>query len=468
MDQSDLFGLLLDQAQDKIALLDESGTFTYVNVAAERILGFAPDELVGEEVFEFVHPEEVDVVREEFYRTVRSDSFREGTVEYRFRSADGGWVWLESRMSNLTDEKLDGYVVSSRDVTDRVRAERERAETASRLEGIAAVSGDVLWMFDADWSELLFINPAYEEIFGRPTEEVYDDPSAFLDAVHPQDRPAVEEAMTRIADGQSVEMEYRVNPEEEYTRWVWVQGEPITENGEVVRVAGFARDITDRRRRERQLVVMDNLLRHTLRNDLNVVLGQADLIDDEFPGAADRTEIIHRVGNQLLQSAEKEREIIDLLTDQQWREPIDVREAVLTSVDAVRDRYPDSVIEVGTLASAVVQGRPELERAITELLENAVQHCEDANPTVEVRLRATDTRAELVVEDDGEPIPAIEADVLTGDHDDMTNVYHSSGLGFWLVYWAVELSNGGIRVDASTERGNRITVSLPLTRSDEP
>jgi PAS domain S-box-containing protein len=466
MERSDLFGLLLDQSQDKIALLDEAGTFTYVNAAAERILGFEPDDLVGESAFEFVHPEDLDTVREEFYRTVRSDSFREGTIEYRHRASDG-WVWLESRMSNLTHEKLDGYVVSSRDVTDRVQAEREQAETATRLEGIAAVSGDVLWMFDADWSELLFVNPAYEEIFGEPTEAVYDDPSAFLDAVHPQDRPAVEDAMRRIAAGESVEMEYRVNPEEEYKRWVWVQGEPITQNGEVVRVAGFARDITERRRRERQLVVMDNLLRHTLRNDLNVVLGQADLIDDEFPEAAARTEIIHRVGNQLLKSAEKEREIIDLLTDQQWREPVDIRQLVVTGVETVRERYPDCVVEVGTLEPAVVQGRPELEQAITELLENAVQHCEDANPGVQVRLRQAGDDAELVIEDGGEPIPAIEADVLTGDHDEMTNVYHSSGLGFWLVYWAVELSNGEIDIDAPATCGNRITVSLPLARDDE-
>ena len=369
-------------------------------------------------------------------------------------------------MSNLTDDRLDGYVVSSRDVTDRVEAERERAETASRLEGIAAVSGDVLWMFDADWSELLFVNPAYEEIFGGSIEELYEDSSAFLDAVHPQDRPAVEDAMTRIAAGSSMDMEYRVNAEEEYERWVWVQGEPITQEGEVVRIAGFARDITDRRRRERQLVVMDNLLRHNLRNDLNVVLGRADLVDDEFPEAADHTGVIRRVSERLLQSAEKEREIIDLLTDQQWREAVDIREMVVTCVETVRDRYPDSVIEVGTLEPAVVQGRPELEQAVTELLENAVQHCEDANPTVEIRLRQAGADAELAVEDDGEPIPTIEADVLTGDHD-MTNVYHSSGLGFWLVYWAVELSDGEVRVDSGAQRGNRITVSLPLARTDE-
>jgi PAS domain S-box-containing protein len=462
MQQSEPLGLLLDHTQEKIALLNEVGTFTYVNAAAERILGFESADLVGENAFDFVHPDDVDEARQQFYRLVESDGFREGTAAYRHRTADGGWVWLESRMSNLTDDRLDGYVISSRDVTDRVQAERERAETLSQLEGIAAVSGDVLWMFDADWSELLFVNPAYEEIFGGSTEAVRNDPEAFLDAIHPEDRSAVEDAMACLSDGRSVEIEYRVNPEEGYSRWVWVQGEPITQDGEVVRIAGFARDITDRRRREQQLVVMDNLLRHNLRNDLNVVLGRADMIDEELPEASEHTAIIRRVGEQLLQTAEKEREVIDLLTEQQGRRRIDFREVVHEAAETVRDRHPSATVEIGASEPAAVCGRPELKLAVIELLENAVQHGGDE---VHLDLRRAGAHAELTVADDGPPIPPIEADVLTGDHD-MTKVYHSSGLGFWLVYWAVELSNGHVTVHSESGRGNRITVSIPLDRGD--
>ncbi|QKY20912.1 PAS domain-containing sensor histidine kinase [Halolamina sp. CBA1230] len=461
MARSESLGLLLDQAQDKIALLSEDGTFTYVNAAAERILGFEPDELVGENAFEFVHPDDVDDVRGTFDRAVRKNSFAEETAAYRHRCSDGDWVWLESRMSNLTDDPLDGYVVSSRDVTDRVRAEREREETAARLEEIAAVASDVLWMFDADWSELLFVNPAYEEIFGGSIEDVRGDPDAFLDAIHPEDRPAVVDAMGCLSAGNSVEMEYRVNPEAEYKRWVWVQAEPITRDGEVVRIAGFARDITDRRRRERQLVVMDNLLRHNLRNDLNVVLGKADIIEETLPEASEHTAIIRRVGKQLLQTAEKERNVIDLLTEQPGRERIEFHGTVAESVESVREHHPDCTIEVDGLEPAVVRGRPELGLAVIELLENAVQHA-DGEPWVRVSLRRVGAHAELTVADDHAPIPAIEADVLTGDHD-MTNVYHSSGLGFWLVYWAVELSNGHVAVHSGDD-GNHITVSVPLDR----
>jgi PAS domain S-box-containing protein len=461
VEQPEPFGLLLDQSQDKIALIDEDGTFTYVNAAAKRMLGFEPDELIGRNAFEFIHPDDIEEVRRGFEQTIQRDTATEVTTEYRYRTKAGGWVWLESRMSVLTDDKLDGYVISSRDVTDRVEAEHERADTASRLEQIAAVSGDVLWMFDADWSELLFVNAAYEEVYGSPIEELRADPAAFLETIHPDDIQPVKAAMQRLSAGESMEMEYRVNATEGDNHWVWVQAEPIVVDGEVVRITGFTRDITDRQRREQQLIVMDNLLRHNLRNDLNVILGQADFIDDDLPEAAEHTRIIRRVGDQLLRTAEKEREVIELITKQQGCTAVNLHEIVEASVGAVHERYPNSEIEIAVLEPTVVSGREELEAAVEELLENAIQHSDATRPQMTVTLEHVGDHAELTVEDEHTPIPTIEADVLTGDHN-TSNVYHSSGLGFWLVYWAVELSNGYITVNSGADRGNRITVSLSL------
>jgi PAS domain S-box-containing protein len=477
MSASEPYELLLDQAQDKVALLSVDGEYTYVNAAAEEILGFEPDELVGTNAFGYIHPDEREAVRRTFEGAIRTDEFTEVTAEYRHRAEDGSWVWLESRMSNLTDGELDGFVVSSRDITDRVAAEREREEATAHLREIAAVSSDVLWMFDAEWSELLFANPAYEEMYGASLDELRGDPATFLDAVHPEDRPAVRESMERLSAGESVDMEYRVNAAENYKRWVWVQGEPIVEDGEVVRITGFAKDVTDRRRRERQLVVMDNLLRHNLRNDLNIVLGTVEDLEDEVPESAAHTAVNRRVGESLLDTARKEREVIELITDQRETDAVDLRSVVEEAVETVRERYPEGSIAVGELDAVVVDGRCELRSAVIELLENPFQHADDGSPTVTVRLRRTEGGAELVVEDDLRPIPAIEADVLTGDHE-MSCVYHSSGLGFWLVYWSVELSNGSVSVAVGTEvdteagepgergaagddRGNRITVSLP-------
>jgi PAS domain S-box-containing protein len=356
--------VLLDYARDKILVVDEEATVLYANDAVTRLLGWETDELVGENALAYVHPDDFDTVREVFERTIDSETLSEGTVEYRYRAADDSWVWLESRMSNATSERLDGYVVSSRDVTDRVEAERQHRELTARLQEISSVTDEVLWMFDGEFGELLFVNPAYETVYGRPVEELETDASAFLKAIHPDDVPAVERAIARLVDGESTDVEYRVNPGRNYSVWVWAQAQPILEDGEVVRISGFSREITDRHRRERQLSVMDNLLRHNLRNALNVVLGHADLIDETTGDTSHLTAGIRNAAERLLESAEKEREIVDILNREATRDAVDLTAVVDEEVGRARRRFPDAEIESSLPDSATVYALSNVRLAV--------------------------------------------------------------------------------------------------------
>ena len=133
------------------------------------------------------------------------------------------------------------------------RATKAAERAQRRLQELAEKTHDVLWMFSADWNELLFINSAYEEIWGQDPEFLRYRPDAFLETVHPDDRERAEQAMRRLAEGDSQELELRVNPDEAYQRHVWIQAEPIfDENQDVVRIVGFGRDITDRKEREQR------------------------------------------------------------------------------------------------------------------------------------------------------------------------------------------------------------------------
>jgi PAS domain S-box-containing protein len=455
-------GGLLDYTRDKVAVVDAAGEFGYVNDTVEGILGYDPETLVGTDAFGYIHPEDRPDVEAAFDRTVRSDDVEELTVEYRFRAADGSYVWLESRMSNLTDEDIDGYVVSSRDVSERVAAERERRETATRLGELAAATTDVLWLFDADWTELLFINAAYEEVYGGSVVDLEADPTAFLDAVHPEDRADAEAAMATLSAGSPVDTEYRVRSDGE-TRWLWARGQPIVEDDEVVRVAGFSRDVTDRRRRENQLYVMDNLLRHNLRNDLNVVLAAADLIEAEAPAVTARTETIRRVGEDLLATAEKERDVIDLLTGDRDRTRVDLSAVVESAVDRARERFPEATVDVSTTPSAEAYAVETIGRAVDELVENAVRHSDADRPRVSVTVEdagdGTSAGVDVVVADDCAPVPEDEIAVLTGDHG-RDELHHSTGLGLWLVYWSAERSGGRVGVETA-DGGNRVRMTLP-------
>ncbi|ELY25641.1 PAS domain S-box [Halogeometricum borinquense DSM 11551] len=172
--------------------------------------------------------------------SIASDAISAGVTDYLQKQAGTGqYKLLANRIKN---------------VVSQYRAEQQATKTERRLQELSEASNDVLWMFSSDWDELLYINSAYEDIWGRSTETLAAQPRDFLHGVHPDDREQVTAAMNQLSNGNPADLEYRVNEDENYQRWIWVQAEPITDSaGTVTRIAGFARDITERKKRERTL-----------------------------------------------------------------------------------------------------------------------------------------------------------------------------------------------------------------------
>ncbi|MUV60927.1 bacterio-opsin activator domain-containing protein [Halobacterium sp. CBA1126] len=124
---------LIEESTDVNAIVDPDGTVRYVTPSVEYVLGYDPDELVGEDAFEYIHPDDRAAVREAFDRLAGDDDYR-ATVDFRFRSADGSWVFLDGRARNLRDEPaIGGFVVYTRDVTEQREYERQLEAQRERL-----------------------------------------------------------------------------------------------------------------------------------------------------------------------------------------------------------------------------------------------------------------------------------------------------------------------------------------------
>lgn len=451
---------LLDFTQDKIVVIDSEGTYQYANAATERILGYDQESFIGTNTFEYIHDDDRARVRNILNRLVGSDAELTETVTYRHRAADGSWVWFESRVWNRADSTLGGYVVSSRDITERKEAQKRQRETENRLKQIAANADDVLWMFSGEWDEVLFVNEAFEEMWGMSRDELHEDPSRFLEEIHPDDRSPVRRAMERLSSGESVELEYRVNSDLSFRRWVWVRGHPIFERGDVTNIVGFARNITNRRRRERQLRVLDNLLRHNLRNTMNIVLGNADLARGYGNDDVDTCmNTIIEAGSDLLDTVEKERRIVDVLCDVGDPVAVDLIELLEDTLTDVRSRYPDAVIRTELPESAPVMAVPEIGYAVRELIENGIEHA-GCPPELEVRAETGPGSVSVSVRDNAPPIPDNETEPLFAETDPSA-VYHGTGFGLWLVYWIVDLCSGDLNFERTDDdTGNVVTVRL--------
>jgi PAS domain S-box-containing protein len=127
------FRSLVQHASDIVTILEEDGTIRYESPSIERVLGYRPEELVGKNAFEYVHPGELGSASSTFARVLETPG-ETGRVEFRFQHKDGSWRWLEAIGSDLRhDPAVKGVVVNSRDITDRKRAEEQVQNTLASL-----------------------------------------------------------------------------------------------------------------------------------------------------------------------------------------------------------------------------------------------------------------------------------------------------------------------------------------------
>ncbi|HKD37489.1 MAG TPA: PAS domain S-box protein, partial [Pirellulales bacterium] len=239
------FSELVNCSLDIITVLDECGRIRFENQAAEQLLGYEPEELIGQVVFQFIHPDDLPIVLEAFQRVLAQPN-QTASAEFRFQNKDGSWRFLSSVGKNLLHEPdIAGVIVNSRDVTDQKQAELALRESEVRFRQLTENIDEVFWISDATISKMDYISPAYERIWGRSCESVMRTPQPFLDAVHPDDRPKLVASLTANELGQPYSTEYRIVRPDGSVRWISDRGFPVFDRqGKVCRCAGIAEDIT--------------------------------------------------------------------------------------------------------------------------------------------------------------------------------------------------------------------------------
>ncbi|HUU82044.1 MAG TPA: PAS domain S-box protein, partial [Phycisphaerae bacterium] len=144
----------------------------------------------------------------------------------------------------------------------RRQHDRAQRESEERFRQIAENSNQVYWLTDWKKGELLYVNPAYERVFGRSCQSLYENRRSWIDAIHPQDRDRVDEVFARKGKrGEYTDEEYRIVGPDGSLRWVHDRSFPIRDAaGEVYRWVGVAEDVTERKRAESALRVREEQL----------------------------------------------------------------------------------------------------------------------------------------------------------------------------------------------------------------
>jgi len=240
---------------------------------------------------------------------------------------------------------------------------------------------------------------------------------------------------------------------------------PYEDSRETARGFAIYSDITDETRREHRLQVMHRILRHNLRNDVNVIDTSAEWLAAELEEESLLTvvEWIRQSASSLEHLSVGAGRVRRVLDNPQTDEHIEVGPLLEEVRTGYQEAYPAADIEVAAPSSLEVTASPHLRLALTELVENAIEHNDSADPRV--RLTATvpgqtdNEWVELSVADDGPRIPESER-VVTATDREPTQVEHGTGLGLLLVQWIVDSIGGTVSIEEGDLGGNCVRLRL--------
>jgi two-component system, cell cycle sensor histidine kinase and response regulator CckA len=376
--------------------------------------------------------------------------------------------------------------------SERLRAEQALRESEQRFRQLAQSIQEVFWMTDAAGAEVLYISPAYEKIWGRPCASLYESPSAWLDAVHHDDRASVSEAMASLQVRGELDETYRIQRPDGTIRRIHARALAVRDaEGEVLRIVGTAEDITQRWQLEEQLrqaQKMDAIgqlaggVAHDFNNILTVIQGYGSLLmmAEQTPEAADAV-------GQIVQAAERAANLTRQLLAFSRRQVMQRRLLDLN----------ESVSGLGTLLQRILGEDVRLQLSldarqlttnadpgmIDQVLMNLVVNARDAMPNGGQLLIETSER--LLTEDDAREIGASTAGrhvclrvTDTGAGISPENLPHifepffttkapgkGTGLGLATVFGIVAQHGGSLKVDSAVGTGTTFQVFLPAANA---
>ena len=419
---------LIDQTSDIIAVVDENGVIRYGSPSVEPVLGYAPEELIGRNAKDLVHPADIGRVLEAHRAAVRDPSTAQHGVEFRCLHRDGTWRVIEALGSMLQYRSAGPQVVLTlRDVTERHQAETALRDSEERLRLTLDAGKLGIWDWDipsdrVTWSDRVYtLHGLTPETFGGRAED-------FTAVIHPEDRPKVWEAVRLALSARAdYAIEFRaVHPNTGETRWVWTNGRVLFgEDGDPQRMLGATLDVTERRRDEEALRASHEQLRLLARR-LDEVRDEeltrlSREIHDELGHALtalrlDLGWLVPRLRRNRAPVPRKAAEMLTLVDDTidsvrriagHLRPPVLDDFGLTPALESLLERFLRKTgleVDLQTDSADVPPpARRALYRIVQEALTNVVRHAEAR--TVRVRLESSPQAVVLEIADDGRGIP---------------------------------------------------------------
>lgn len=390
------------------------------------------------------------------------------TVELRNYQKDGSMFWNRVTITPVKDDS--GTVTNFIGYQQDISAAKRYEQHLSLFKIQAANSEKAILITDRDGA-IQYVNPAFERVNGyTPTEVIGRTPRVLKS--NQQDDEFYEALWETITGGDAWEAELvnRTKYGELYEARHTIT--PVTdENGTITHYVGIAEDITEDVLTGQRLGVMNRVMRHNLRNAINVIDGHAELLETSDPDPETRKAslaAIRRQAASMQKIGDMTTKIRSIWSGSERRltwEPLDLE----LLAGRYRRRFPEANVtcEVADAVDVRVRSPELVEKALDEAVANAIEHADQPEPEVTVTIRrAPDTDGlRITVADNGPGIPELERQAIKSGEE--TPLGHSLGIGLWVMEWITTTLGGQLTITDNEPRGSVVTFRLPASYSQE-
>ncbi|MGV3754733.1 MAG: PAS domain S-box protein [Verrucomicrobiota bacterium] len=376
------------------------------------------------------------------------------------------------------------------DQHERRLTELALKESENRFQQLVNVVQQVFWLKNNDGSQVIYVSPAYEPIFGRPAKDLLQHPTLWVDTVHPDDRTRVGRALALLASGVEYNLEFRMVTPRGDIRWIRDRGFPVlNEVGEMVRSAGVAEDITQHKQLEAQFLQSQKMesvgrlaggVAHDFNNMLTAIRSFAVLARDEVAPDSQVRKDLEQVIEATTRAEGVTRRLLAFARQQVFRLDVISPNSLLESLHKMLTRLirEDVVlhIDAGEDVGRIKADPSQMEQMIINLALNAV----DAMPhggiltisTASVYLPVEESQKlelpvgkylKLTIADNGVGMSEEVKDHLFEPFFTTKPTGSGTGLGLATVYGIVRQSGGHVAVESEVGRGTTFLIHIPET-----